>query len=237
MIYKIADFNIEIKFLHPRTALFLAGYEAKDGAAADFSIEVTEADIDREIEGIISLEKKLRFSRIYLERLAILRKLAGEILARGAFLMHGAVIEYQQKGYIFGAASRTGKTTHILLWQELFGKENVSIINGDKPILRMIDGRFYAYGTPWCGKEGFNVNGRVELFGISFIKRAKQNSIEKISETAALQNIMSQIMVADSPNLLKQLELVGYLVESVPMYNLYCNKDIEAAEVAYNGMK
>lgn len=237
MIYKIADFNIDISFLHSETALFLTGYEAEEGAEADFSIKVTDADIDREEDGVIGIEKKLRFSRAYLERLAILRKLAGEILNRDAFLMHGAVIEYEGNGYLFGAASKTGKTTHILLWQELFGKENVCIINGDKPILRMIDGRFYAYGTPWCGKEGFYANRRVELCGISFIKRAKQNSIEKISETNALQNIMAQIMVTDSANLSRQLDLVGSLIESVPMYNLYCNKDILAAEVAYSGMR
>ena len=124
----------------------------------------------------------------------------------------------------------------VLLWQEYFGKENVRIINGDKPILRYIDGKFYAYGTPWCGKEGFNINGRVELCGVSFIKRAKQNSIEKISETMALQNIMSQIMVADSADLFSQLELVGNLIETLPMYNLYCNKDLEAAKIAYLGM-
>lgn len=237
MIYKIADFNIDINFLHSRTKIFLSDYIAPDAEYVDFSVTVTDEDIDREVENAVGVENKLRYSRVYLERLAILRKISGEILSRGAFLMHGAVIEYMGRGYLFGAASKIGKTTHILLWQELFGEDKVHIINGDKPILRLIDGKFYAYGTPWCGKEGFNTNTRVELSAVCFVKRAKQNSIVGISETQALQNVFAQIMVVDSADFEKQVELVGELIERVPMYNLYCNKDVEAARVAYEGMK
>lgn len=237
MLCRIADFDIDIDYIHPRTKIFLKDYINPDKKKADFVIKITEEDIDREVSGAISSGEKLRYSRIYLERLAILRKISAELLRRDGFLMHGAVIEYEGKGYLFGAVSRTGKTTHILLWQELFGKENVRIINGDKPFIRYIDGRFYAYGTPWCGKEGFNVNARVELSRVCFVKRAKQNSIEKLDETEALRNIFPQIMITDSSDLAAQIDLVGAMLEKVPMYAIYCNKDIEAAKVAYEGMK
>lgn len=237
MVYRIADFNIDIKYSDPRSAIFLADYKCDDAAEIDFTIETSESDIDREVKVATAVEKKLRFSRGYLERLAILRLLCAKLISYGAFLIHGALIEHDGVGYLFCAPSGVGKTTHILLWQKLFGKDNVRIINGDKPLLRVIDGEIYAYGTPWCGKEGYNINSRVKLKNICFVERAEHNSIKKLDELSAVQRIMSQIMVNDSVDLGAQLSLVDNLFGKVEMYLLKCNKDIEAAKVAYDGMR
>lgn len=237
MIYRIADFNVDIKYSYPNNDIFLADYLYAEADRVDFSVEITEQDIDFEVNNAVRTENVLRFSRGYLERLAILRKVSAEVLSHGAFLIHGALIEHEGRGYLFCAPSGIGKTTHILLWQQLFGAEKVRIINGDKPIVRMTEKGFLAYGTPWCGKEGYNINTHVSLSAVCFIRRGTQNSISKADETDALQKILSQIMVADSTDLARQLELVGRLIETVPVYELSCNMDIEAARVAYEGMK
>ncbi len=53
-------------------------------------------------------------------------------------------------------------------------------IDGDNPIVRIIDGKAYVYGTPCCGKEGWSINTRAELGGIGFIIKDKVNVAEKV---------------------------------------------------------
>ena len=237
MIYKIADFIFDIESYSETFADFCKDYVCNDAKEVDCKIVITKEDIKREIEYTIqSGEETPVFSRSSYDILAVCRKICAYVLEHNAFLMHCAVIKYNNKGYAFTAQSGTGKTTHIMLWKEKFGEENVTIINGDKPILRYIDGKFYAYGTPWNGKEGYGVNDRVELKGISFVHRAKENSVERISIETAVPLLFSQIMVSDSTDLVAQLELVDLLVEKVPMYKLNCNMSVEAAEVAYKAM-
>ena len=160
-----------MQVLYPSTERFCAGYICPKPTHIDFSVAVHEEDIDsemaRDAEG-------LSLSRAYYEPLALYRKICAKALERGAFLMHCAVIAYEGRGYAFAAPSGTGKTTHIRLWQAVFGEENVTIVNGDKPLLRVMDGRIYAYGTPWCGKEGYQTNTRVPLAALCFLERAAE---------------------------------------------------------------
>ena len=176
------------------------------------------------------------FSRTNLLFLEIYREICTYALAHDAFLMHCAVIEYEGRGYAFSAPSGTGKTTHIRLWRQVFGKDKVTIVNGDKPILRVFDDAVYAYGTPWCGKEGYNVNTRVPLCGLCFVERGKTNKIRPMSTEEAVPRLFGQIMVDDSPDLARQMELADQLLEKVPCYLLSCNMEPEAARVAYDGM-
>lgn len=234
MICKIADCYIDIHTLYPSTERFCAAYACADAERVDFSVEMCEADIDS--EAARDLEGR-SFPRPYFEQLALCRKICAELLSRGAFLMHCAVIEYEGRGYAFAAPSGTGKTTHIRLWQELFGKDRVTIVNGDKPILRCADGKIYAYGTPWCGKEGYQTNTRVPLHALCFLERAEHNHICRLSDTEAMPRLFVQLMIVDSTDLARQMELMDQLVTLVPMYKLDCNMDIEAAKVAYAGMQ
>ena len=56
-------------------------------------------------------------------------------------------------------------------WLDKFG-DRAFIINGDKPIVRKTDEGIFVFGTPWCGKEGFNENIRVKLKSICILERA-----------------------------------------------------------------
>jgi len=235
MIVKIADCYIDIQTVYPRTEWLCKEYFCDEPAKVDFSVQVQPEDIDYELRDV-DASQQTEAVRMKYEPLALYRKLCGRFLEFDAFLMHGAVIEYEGKGYIFTAQSGTGKTTHIRLWKERFGDDKVTVINGDKPILRFQDGKVYAYGTPWNGKEGYGTNGRVELAGVCFLTRGEDNTICRIPAEQAVPLLFSQIMVFDSADLAKQMVLVDQFLSKVPSYLLRCNMDPEAAEVAYRGM-
>lgn len=231
MICYIAEFFFEIKPRYRKLYTMCMPYACENASRIDYRVSIADTDIKTEING----DDSVSFAAA--EQIAVYRKICAYALAHDAFLMHCAVIEYEGHGYAFAAQSGTGKTTHIRLWQQLFGADKVTIVNGDKPLLRLIDGVFYAYGTPWCGKEGFNTNTRVPLNGLCFIERGERNSIRRMTDGEVIPRLFSQIMVTDSTDLAKQMELADNLLGKVPCYLLTCNMEIDAARVAYDGMR
>ena len=199
----------------------------------DLSVTVEDQEIKKEIE-----ESDFPVSEGYAEGICVYRKICQQLpLLFGAFLMHCAVIEYEGNGYAFAAASGTGKSTHISLWQKKFG-ESVRIINGDKPIMRFVDDLLYAYGTPWCGKEGYNVNTAVPLKALCFLERSSENRISKITPKEAVMRVFHQVLTpSDVESLDAFLPLLDRMLRQIPCYVLGCNISEEAAEVSYRGMR
>ncbi len=200
---------------------------------ADIVTFASEEQIDAELDIAENTT-----SRGYAEGICIYRNLCRELPKKfDAYLFHSALIEYEGRGYAFAAQSGTGKSTHISIWQKIFG-DKVRIINGDKPIFRYMDGKFIAYGTPWCGKENFNINDSVELSAICFLERAKVNSIMKISPQEALMRLFYQLLAPEDIETVDTLfPLLDKTLSIVPCYILRCNMEDDAAIVAYNGMK
>ncbi|MBQ8850715.1 MAG: hypothetical protein IJ011_10320 [Clostridia bacterium] len=229
---KIADITVAIKNKYEYVRRLCEKYIIPPVEAPDMTVAVSEDEIRAEIE--IS---EFPVSPAYAEGVCTYRCICKPLPEMfGAYLMHCAVIEYEGEGYAFAAASGTGKSTHISLWQKRFG-DGVHIVNGDKPIMRFSGDRLYAYGTPWCGKEGFNENTSVPIKAICFIERAKENSIRKISPSDALTRIFHQILTPETVECLDSfLPLLDRTLTEIPCYVLGCNISEEAAEVAYNGM-
>ena len=228
---KISDLVIGIDNKYEYVKKLCRGYIVEDSEPC-MTVAVSPEDIKAEMD--IS---EFAVNPAYAEGVCMYRKICEHLPERfGAFLMHCAVIEYEGEGYAFAAQSGTGKSTHIALWQKRFG-EGVRIINGDKPIMRFSGDRLYAYGTPWCGKEGFSSNASVPLKAICFVERAKENSIKKISASDALTRIFHQILTPDTAEGIDALfPLIDRMLCEIPCYVLGCNISEEAAEVAYNGM-
>ncbi len=226
-IYRIADLNIAIENRYEHTARQCEAYLAPPDAVPDICITATEEEIDR------SVAMQPEFSRGYHESICLYRQLCTKILHYDAMLMHAAVIEYQGYAYAFSAPSGTGKSTHIALWRKCFG-EAVSIINGDKPILRRKDDCFIAYGTPWCGKEQWNRNTSAPLRAICFLERSESNHIRRLTTREAIDHIFHQLLRPKTAAEMElTLSLVDVLLRQVPIYLLGCNISREAAELSH----
>lgn len=152
------------------------------------------------------------------------------------FQLHSSAVVVDGKAYLFTANSGTGKSTHTGLWLKLFGEKSF-ILNDDKPALRLEDGVWYAYGTPWSGKHDISVNARIPVAGIACIERGECNEIEPFAGRDAVLAILRQ---ANRPRAaeyrIKLLDLLDQLITRVPIWKLRCNMDLEAAIVAYEVM-
>lgn len=107
------------------------------------------------------------------------------------FYLHASTVIRDGKAYLFSGHSTAGKSTHANLWISTFGGDT-RIINDDKPALRCIDGVWYAYGTPWCGKDYINRNEKAPIAGVCFMKKAPKNKIRRLSSAESMAGIMSQ---------------------------------------------
>ncbi len=164
-------------------------------------------------------------------------KFCEELLAFDGFMLHASGVVYENKAYLFSAPSGTGKSTHTGIWRRAFGEDKTYIINDDKPVIRIIDGKAVAFGTPWSGKTDQNENMGVPLQGICFVERSESNWIEPMSPKDAVHRILDQtIRPQDAGKMSRLLELLDRVLCTVKVHTLHCNMENDAAIVAYNGM-
>lgn len=225
---KIADLNVEIKNRNKYMGKLCKNYVSRF-SNADLVLSASERDILREksLSGGNSIT-----TDAVAESMALCRKFGYALPCYDGFLLHAATFSVKNRGIALLAKSGTGKSTHMLLWQELFGNE-LQIINGDKPAVRIKNKIPLAYGTPWCGKEGLSVNMGVPLTDLCFIVRSESNHTELIEKHEALNLILDQIIVpSGSDNIVKTLGLIDLTVSHCRIWKIFCNTDIEAAEVS-----
>lgn len=159
------------------------------------------------------------------------------LLRFSGMMLHASAVAYQGKAYLFSGPSTVGKSTHTRQWQETFGP-CVQVFNDDKPAIRLVDGKWYAYGTPWCGKDGINMDMKAPLGGICFLKQAEENRIRRLSAIEAFSKCMSQLQRFAKPeNVEKQLMLAENLVNTVPVWELENYPGESAAKLAYETMR
>lgn len=162
----------------------------------------------------------------------------GKLLKYNGMMLHASAVEYNGKAYLFSAPSGTGKSTHTQIWQREFGSA-VKVFNDDKPALRYVDGKWFAYGTPWCGKDGININMKAPLAGICFLKQAPENRIRRLSNGEAAKNIISQTMryFRQVDNLDLMIAHVDSIVRNIPVFELENRPEPEAARLSYETMR
>lgn len=198
-------------------------------------IFITEEDITAEQAN--SNLPEVCEDKAYLETLAIYRKICEAMLDYDTFLMHGAVVGFENSSYMFTAVSGTGKTTHIMKW--LRNLEGSYVVNGDKPLIKITENEVIACGTPWRGKERLGRNCMVPLKAIVLMERGENNEITEISFEKALSFLLRQTYMPEDHLMMKKtLTLLSKLKGRVRFYKyIFNNMKEDAFEVAYGALK
>ncbi len=171
-----------------------------------------------------------------LEITAIQRKIAQAFFAWDILVFHGSAVAVDGVAYLFAAKSGTGKSTHTRLWREMLG-ERATMVNDDKPFLRIVEDKVWVCGSPWNGKHRLDTNILVPLHAICLLERGEHNEIHKITAGEALPMLLQQSSrPLDSKQLSIYMDLLDKLSSRVPFYRLRCNMEPEAATVSYEAM-
>lgn len=227
-----------------------------DGGAAapDLTVQVTEAMIEAER----AMGTPGEWSDPYLETLAVFRSIGERLPLLGRAILHGATIEVDGSAYVFTAPSGTGKSTHIRLWRQYLG-QRVHVINGDKPIVQVVDGQgtmpgahagaseaaaagadgsAVMHATPWAGKEGWQTpRAHAPLAGVCFVARGHDNTCRRMAPDEALPLLLRQLyMPSDPVQASATLGIADRLLTGVPMYLLHCDISKAAVQASYGTM-
>lgn len=238
---RIADFVVRVHPLHAQIAQLCRDYIVCDAGAeacVDFDVRVRQADINFERD---MATEGTDWTDAYLETLTVQRAIANRLPERHRLLVHGAVIEFEGRAYLFTAPSGTGKSTHIRLWRQYLG-DAVRVINGDKPFVRIPEHRDelpVVYGTPWAGKEGWQCNDSAPLAGIVLLSRSEpgSSSIRLASAALNLDKIMRQVYFPpDAGAAVLTLDLLDAMLARVPVYELACDMSEDAVRASFEGL-
>ena len=236
---EIAGLAVGVQPLFPFTKEYCKAFFTQK--EPEVTVQLTEEDLcfEQMLLEREALEEGLKirkFPESFLERSAIQRRVADCLLERDVLMMHGSTVSVDGKAYLFTAPCGTGKSTHTRLWRELFG-ERAQMVNDDKPFLQITADGVLAYGSPWSGKHGLSSNVCVPLAGICLLHRGRDNVIHPV-KGRDLREILHQQAHAPQDEALakKAFSLVETVLEAVSLWEMDCNKELEAAKVAYEAM-
>lgn len=243
MTYKIADLKVNI----PDIGNLKARAKAYEVTCPD---EITCSDEVTCLDKVTCPDKNKDLDKydIYLDEEKILNQIAeNNILKRNSdiymlsgdmfyrqllkydgMMLHASAVKFDGKAYLFSGPCGIGKTTHTRLWKKNF--PGAEVINDDKPALRLIDGMWIAYGTPWCGKDSINKNDSAPIAGICFLKKGDKNEIRKLEPIESIPLFIGQTVRSLGPKgMNKMLELLDDILRKVPVYELTSIADKDAA--------
>ena len=227
---KIADIPIGIANRYSYVGWLCREYMIRD-TAPEFTVSASEEEVLEEQNG------NTEFSKGYCESLCLYRKICCRLSLYGAFLLHSAAVAVDGAAYVFAAPSGVGKSTHIKLWLECFGAR-AEVVNGDKPIFRFIEDKLFVCGTPWQGKENMGNNIMRPVQAVCFLEQSPKNHIQRLERKEIGDRIFHQLLIPKEEQEFNCFwPLLEKLLSAVDFYLLQCNKETDAAYLAYRTMR
>ncbi len=137
----------------------------------------------------------------------------------GDVILHASGVVIEGKGYCFSGPAHIGKST---LAESLQKNHDLTVLGEDQVILRYMDGRFWAFGTPWhenpamCSPEG------VPLEKLFFLERRPGAMMEPLKPVNGLARILQNAFIPYYrqdllPGILDRLELLS---SELPFFSL-----------------
>ena len=223
--YRIAQLNIDMT-CSGRTAAQAEAYASACVGAPDITIHVDGA-------AVLAAHPELQTADMA-EYLASGECFAVGLLAHQGVMLHASAVELDGRCVCFSAPPGVGKSTMTCRWERIFGAR---VLNDDKPALRCLNGVWYAFGTPWCGKDGINVNMSAPLAGICFLHRG-DTLLRRLTTLEAVPQFLKQTAgrgrVENAQLLMRHLD---HLLRNVPVFEFYNHAAPGDEQITYRAMR
>lgn len=157
------------------------------------------------------------------------------LISRDALVLHCSYIRHDGRAILFSAPSGTGKSTQAGLWEQYRG---VKQLNGDRSLLRKIDGVWHACGWPVCGSSEICNNVDTPIRAIVMLSQAGENSIRRLPVMQAFSQLYTQITINrwDRDFQTHAMDLIETLVREIPVYHLACTISEAAVDCLDNAL-
>ncbi|MBS1403037.1 MAG: hypothetical protein HPZ79_08680 [Oscillospiraceae bacterium] len=152
------------------------------------------------------------------------------LTALGAVSLHSSFITHNGQAILFSAPSGTGKSTQAALWEQYAHAEQ---INGDRSVIRCVDGVWTAFGFPFAGSSGIYKNKSAPIRAIVVLRQAPENTIERLAAPEAFRLLYSETAIQrwNTQGHAAAVDLLIRLSAAVPVYRLCCTPDALAVDL------
>lgn len=231
MKYKIADLIVEMNPKYNNTLELAKPFVFDGEREADFELKASDEYLDqlmtRAAEGV-TVEQ--------IENFALSGDFNRKAINYGTMLIHSSALIYDGGAYLFSGDSGVGKSTHTRLWLKAFG-DKVHIMNDDKPVVKLLDDKAVACGTPFDGGSGIALNENYPLKAIIFVERGEKNSVRIPTSREIIQKLYFQTAhMVNRETAEKMLTNIERILSLTQFYVLTCNMDISAAYIAFENI-
>lgn len=221
---KVAEIVFKIAANYVETKQFFGEFLIEENDEYE-KINIDKAEISEFIKQYPSFDMKMG------ERAIVKYKMDKILVKYDTFPVHASALSYKGKAYLFTALSGVGKSTHAKLWKDSFG-DDVVMINDDRPYIKIIGDKVYAYSHPQSGKYNIYTNTSSEISVISKIIRDDSNFIKPISKGVFFPFMVQQTYTMDEIWITsKIINMIKMVLEHVDVFEIHCNTETNAARI------
>lgn len=150
--------------------------------------------------------------------------LPAALLRRDALFLHASFIRWQGRAILFTGRKQIGKSTQAELWRR---HRQAEVLNGDRVLLRRVEGVWTACGSPFCGTSGICVNGTAPAAAIVLLRQGPENRVLPAEMKRVYAAFLSGCSYdpGDWWATERVMSLTEELCSRVPMLELSCTPD------------
>ncbi len=144
-------------------------------------------------------------------------------------IIHAAGGVIRGKGIAFSAPSGVGKST---LSRLLLHSPHNRLFSEERLIVRLVDGAWKVWGSPWHGESRIAENESASLSAFFFLRQARETEIIRLDPSVALRRLLQTASIPwyseDWTN--KGLAVCERLIQDIPIFELAFRPDQSAVQ-------
>lgn len=150
-----------------------------------------------------------------------------QIIHYQGIFIHASFVVWNGQAILFCGRKQIGKSTQANLWCK---ENNAMIANGDRAILRILNGKWHACGSPYCGTSNICENVNVPVRGIVILEQGTENIVQEAGVREAMISLLKNCSYNtwDREQMETVLNLMGQISRDVPFVKLSCLPDKSA---------
>ena len=153
--------------------------------------------------------------------------LPGVLVENNRILLHCSYIIFNGEAVLFSGNKQVGKSTQASLWEKYRGAK---VVNGDRAVVYVENGRMYAAGTPFCGSSNIALNITAPVKAVVFPVQSEHNETNEIKDKSTSLLLLMNQFTFDNNQYLSAFDIAKKITDTVPFYYLDCKIDEGAVE-------
>lgn len=144
-------------------------------------------------------------------------------------VLHASYVLTARGALLFTAPSGTGKSTQAELWRK---HRDALVVNGDRAVLGLADGKPTAFGYPCCGSSEDCLAQNAPVWAVVSLRQAPKNAVRRLTGAEAVLRLLNGGYLPPQyrDDLPAAFDLAASLAEAVPIFELSCVPNVSAVE-------